>query len=90
MEIVTLSALEEFTLCFWIKRGYDGALHGAIISYATAQEVKSLLVYVGSLGGLNLLIMDSRYAAKCYVYRYKLCERVDLQNCLQGAHYKNL
>jgi len=45
-----------------MKRGYDGALDGGIISYATTQEVKSLTVYLGSIGGINIRIMDSRYS----------------------------
>ncbi|KAL9959751.1 hypothetical protein ACROYT_G033106 [Oculina patagonica] len=55
----TLPTLNEFTFCFWMKRGFDGQLHGEIISYATTQEVRSLAIYTGDNGDFNLRIMDS-------------------------------
>ena len=62
VETITLPSLQEFTICFWMKRGYDGALEGGLISYATTQEAKSLTVHLGSVGGLNIRVMDSRYS----------------------------
>ena len=68
VETVTLPSLREFTLSFWMKRGFDGSLKVAIMSYTTIQELKSLLLVVGSKGALNVHIMDSRFVTPCYIY----------------------
>jgi len=68
VETVSIPSLKEFTLCFWMKRDFDGSLSGTIISYTTTQELKSLFVLLGSGGALNIRIMDSRYAKKCHIY----------------------
>ena len=69
VETVSLPSLKEFTVCFWMKRGFDGSLRTAIMSYATTEELTSLLVNVGSAGGLNLRIMDSRYMLTNAIYK---------------------
>ena len=66
VETATLPSLEEFTLSFWIKQGFDGSLRSGIMSYTTTEELKSLRVVLGSAGALNLRIMDSRFVTTCY------------------------
>lgn len=68
VETVTLPSLREFTLSLWMKRGFDGSLRGAIMSYTTIQELNSLLLYLGTGGALNVRIMDSRFVTTCYIY----------------------
>ena len=68
VETVSIPSLKEFTLCFWMKRGFDGSLRSTIISYTTTQMLKSLFVLLGSGGSVNIRIMDSRYATKCHRY----------------------
>lgn len=68
VETVSLPSLTEFTLCFWMKRGFDDSLRGTIMSYVTTQELKSLFVLLDSGGALNIYIMDSRYVTKCHTY----------------------
>lgn len=69
VETVSLPSLIQFTFCFWMKRGFDGSLRSAIMSYATTEEVKSLWVLIGSFGGLNLRVMDSRYMLTNAIYK---------------------
>lgn len=82
VEVSTLPTLMKFTFCFWMKRGFDGSLAAGILSYATAQEVKSLLVTFGVHGGLNLRVMDSRYATQFYALHSVNMDTSVLQTCL--------
>ena len=68
VETVSLPSLKEFTVCFWMKRGFDGSLRTAIMSYVTTEELRSLWVILGSGGALNLHIMDSRYMLPNAIY----------------------
>ena len=61
VETVSLPSLNEFTLCFWMRRSFNGSLKTGIMSYATTQTLKSLFVFLGVGGGLNIRIMDLRY-----------------------------
>lgn len=69
VETVSLPSLTQFTFCFWMKQCFDGSLRSAIMSYATTEEVKSLWVLIGSSGGLNLRVMDSRYKLTNAIYK---------------------
>ena len=52
VETVSLPSLNEFTLCFWMRRSFNGSLKTGIMSYATTQTLKSLFVFLGVGGGL--------------------------------------
>jgi len=56
IETTISQTLSEFTISFWMKRGYDGLLSAGIISYATTQLLLSLSIHLGSIGGFNLKI----------------------------------
>lgn len=56
IETTISQTLSEFTISFWMKRGYDGLLRAGIISYATTQLLLSLSIQLGSIGGFNLKI----------------------------------
>ena len=61
VETATLPTLTKFTFCVWMKRDFDGLLYGALLSYATTQEVQSLELALGTRGAINIRVMDSRY-----------------------------
>ena len=79
VETESLPRLKEFTVCFWMKRGFDGSVSGAIMSYVTTEELYSLLVVLGPVGGFNLRIMDSRYMLANAIYiNFRILLRVSL------------
>ena len=75
VKTVSLPSLNEFTLCFWMRRGLNGSLKTGIISYATTQSLKSLFVFLGVGGGLNLHIMDLRYMLPNVIYIFFRIQR---------------